>query len=67
MQKRDVQEEVEQKVVKDETLTAEEQAAIEEARNREVEKFDAVEEIISESEGKDAQSSDAEVKEDDAE
>ena len=58
---------MEEKVVKDETLTAEEQAAIEEARTQEVEKFDAVEEIISESEGKDAQSSDAEVKEDDAE
>ena len=35
--------------------------------NQEVEKFDAVEEIISESEGKDAQASDGEVKEDDAE
>ncbi len=67
IEKRDVEEVVEEKVVKDETLTAEEQAAIEEARNQEVEKFDAVEEIISEAEEKDAQSSDAEVKEDDAE
>ena len=67
IEKRSEEEVVEEKVVKDETLTAEEQAAIEEARNQEVEKFDAVEEIISESEGKDAQSSDAEVKEDDAE
>ena len=46
VQKRDVQEEVEQKVVKDETLTKEEQEAVEKARLEEPEKFDAVEEII---------------------
>lgn len=46
VQKRDVQEEIEQKVVKDETLTKEEQEAVEKARLEEPEKFDAVEEII---------------------
>ena len=69
IEKRDVEQHAEEKIVKDETLTAEEQAAIEEARTQEVEKFDAVEEIITEAEEreKDAQSQEAEAKEDDAE
>lgn len=46
IEKRDVEEEQEEKVVKDETLTKEEQEAIERARLEEPEKFDAVEEII---------------------
>ncbi len=46
IEKRDVEEEQEEKVVKDETLTKEEQKAIERARLEEPEKFDAVEEII---------------------
>lgn len=46
IKKRDVEEEQEEKVVKDETLTKEEQEAIERARLEEPEKFDAVEEII---------------------
>lgn len=46
IEKRDVEEEQEEKVVKDETLTKEEQEAIEKARLEEPEKFDAVEEII---------------------
>ena len=50
IQKRDEEAQVEQTVVKDETLTKEEQAAIEEARLTEPEKFDAVEEILSEAE-----------------
>lgn len=46
IEKRDVEEEPVQKVVKDETLTKEEQEAVEKARLEEPEKFDAVEEII---------------------
>ena len=46
IEKRDVEEEHVQKVVKDETLTKEEQEAVEKARLEEPEKFDAVEEII---------------------
>lgn len=46
IEKRDVEEEQAEKVVKDETLTKEEQEAIERARLEEPEKFDAVEEII---------------------
>lgn len=46
IEKRDVEEEQEEKIVKDETLTKEEQEAIERARLEEPEKFDAVEEII---------------------
>lgn len=46
IEKRDVEEEQEEQVVKDETLTKEEQEAIERARLEEPEKFDAVEEII---------------------
>ncbi len=50
IEKRDEDAQEEEKVVKDETLTAEEQAAVEEARTQEVEKFDAVEEILIEAE-----------------
>lgn len=50
IEKRDVEEQVEEVTVKDETLTVEEQKAIEEARLEEPEKFDAVEEIIIEAE-----------------
>lgn len=46
IEKRDVEDEPVQKVVKDETLTKEEQEAVEKARLEEPEKFDAVEEII---------------------
>lgn len=46
IEKRDVEEEPVQKVVKDETLTKEEQEAVEKARLEEPKKFDAVEEII---------------------
>ncbi len=46
IEKRDVEEEPVQKVVKDETLTKEEQEAVEKARLEKPEKFDAVEEII---------------------
>ena len=67
IEKRNQDENVQEKVVKDETLTAEEQAAIEEARTQEVEKFDAVEEIITEAEEKDLQNDSDNVKEDDAE
>jgi len=67
IEKRNQDETVQEKVVKDETLTAEEQAAIEEARTQEVEKFDAVEEIITEAEEKDLQNDSDNVKEDDAE
>ena len=67
IEKRNQDETVQEKVVKDETLTAEEQAAIEEARTQEVEKFDAVEEIITEAEEKDLQNDSDNVKEDDVE
>lgn len=50
IEKRDIEQQVEQTVVVDQTLTAEEQKAIEEARLEEPEKFDAVEEIIIEAE-----------------
>lgn len=68
IEKRDEDAKEEEKVVKDETLTAEEQAAVEEARNQEVEKFDAVEEIIIEAEEREAAEADNEtLKEEDAE
>ncbi len=50
IEKRDVEEVVEEVAVVDETLTKEEQQAIEEARTQEVEKFDAVEEMLIEAE-----------------
>jgi len=49
LEKRDENEEVQVGIVKDETLTVEEQAAVEEAMKQEVEKFDSVEEAIFES------------------
>ena len=67
IEKRDIEQHAEEKTVKDETLTAEEQAAIDEARTQEVEKFDAVEEIITEAEEKDLQNNSDNAKEDDAE
>ncbi len=67
IEKRNQDETVQEKVVKDETLTAEEQAAIEEARTQEVEKFNAVEEILTETEEKNLQNDSDNVKEDDAE
>lgn len=67
IEKRNQDETVQEKVVKDETLTAEEQAAIEEARTQEVEKFNAVEEILTEAEEKNLQNDSDNVKEDDAE
>lgn len=51
-EKRDINEEVQKSIVIDETLTAEEQAAVEESMNEEVEKFDAKEEIVEEAEEK---------------
>ncbi len=50
IEKRDVEEVVEEPIVVDETLTEEEQQAIEEARTQEVEKFDVVEEMLIEAE-----------------
>ena len=50
IEKRDVNEVVQEHVVVDETLTAEEQAYIEEIREQEPEEFDAVEEILVEAE-----------------
>jgi len=52
IEKRDVNEVAEQKVVVDETLTAEEQAYIEEIREQEPEEFDSVEELLIEAEEK---------------
>lgn len=52
IEKRDENAEAEQHVVVDETLTAEEQAYIEEIREQEPEEFDAVEEILIEAEEK---------------
>ncbi|MCQ2409785.1 MAG: ABC transporter ATP-binding protein [Clostridia bacterium] len=51
-EKRDLNEEVQESIVKDETLTAEEQAAVEESMKEEIEKFDAKEEIVEEAEEK---------------
>ncbi len=59
IEKRDIEEVVEANVVIDETLTAEEQKAVQEAREQEVEKFDAVEEILTQAE----ESTNEEVKE----
>lgn len=63
IERRNENEKIEDSAVKDETLTLEEQQAIEEARLQEPEKFDVVEEIITQSEEHLSHTVDKEVEE----
>lgn len=63
IEKRNADESASEVAVKDETLTVEEQQAIEEARLQEPEKFDVVEEIITQAEERQSQSDEKEDEE----